>query len=591
MSINIDVTLPTSTSVTVTGIDVEVTTHFILDRYLGDELTLPYGYDEIKIKSNDSCIANNINASFFKLHYNFLYLNGQTRIASNNFPTVYAGFIAGTKSTGTSGVGWHLPAYPLSYLRNELSAYGDGTTSGSTILSGLIAGAFTQSLGSKSKSVGFVANSGTLLAFHTDTAVPYSELKLQIKTIEDRTALPFTEIRSLVLNSDKNLLVLDNVLIHKFDVTGVLTDNPATSGIGRFLIKTIGGLATSIYDKDKFNSPVSIDVGKDDKVYVLDKGHSGYKIYDKDLNWISTSSKRNDFVRELQNSPVVDISVDKKTEHIYILSKSGTILEYDDNNFLVDTHVIEDGKGSTEEFKQLEQSRINDDILYVMTTSSLFKKFKTKLSKSIGAFRLQTSKITPVTGRGLCFVDVMDTDDIQYDYTFLGTDHVIEDEDPTDEDGRSTAVNSDVGAVCQFNENVNHQTISRDTYKTDVFSLSSVNIDGNEYVTSWVINKSLHKFLYNHLLFRESLFGKFISRYDEYGRPEFLDVEYLTELDDNLFDYQLSLDNFVGLNEVVLAETVNRPLKKIYELQETLLKMCKEKYINSFPLNNQIVGI
>ena len=158
MSIEVDTILPTTATVTVTGVDVDASNAFTLDRYLGDELVLPYSYDEIKIKSNESCVADNINACFYKLYYNFLYLNSQTKIASNNFPTVYSGYIAGTMSSGTSGVGWHLPANPMTYLRSQLSANGDGTTSGTTVLSGLIDGAFTQSLGSKNKSVGFVAN-------------------------------------------------------------------------------------------------------------------------------------------------------------------------------------------------------------------------------------------------------------------------------------------------------------------------------------------------------------------------------------------------------------------------------------------------
>ena len=602
MSIEVDTIIPTTATVTATGIDVDATDQFTLDRYLGDELILPYTFDEIKIKSNESCIADNINASFFKLYYNFLYLNSQNKVASNNFPTVYSGFIAGTKNTGLSGIGWHLPANPLTYLRSQLSAYGDGTTSGSTVLSGLIDGAFTQSLGSKSKSVGFVANSATLIGFHVDTSTPYAELKLNVKNIEDSTSLPFTNIRGLALNSDKNLFVLDDTLVHKFDVTGVLTDNPATSGIGRLLIKTMGGLATTLYDKDKFNEPVSLDIGKDDKVYILDKGHSGYKIYDKDLNWLSTSSKRSDFVRQLQNSPVVDISVDNKTEHIYILSKSGTILEYDKNNFLVETHVIKDGKGDTEEFRQLAQSKINDDVMYVLTSNSLFKKFKTKLSKSIGAFRLQSNYITPEVStagwgpsgswaRGLTFIEVMDTDDITHDFTFLGTDSIFPTRNNSDDGGTDTIVKSDVGAIFQFNEKINYKTIARDAYKSNTFSLSSVKIGEDEYVTSWVINKALHKFLYNHLLLKDATFGKFVSQYDDFGRSEYVDIEYVTELNDNLFDYSLNLDNFIGLNEVVLAETINRPLQKIYDLQGTLLKMCNERYINSFPLSNQIVGL
>ena len=75
--------------ITVTGIDLEISTKFNSDRYVGDVLTLPYTFNEIRIKSNELGIADNINASISKLYHNFLYINSNTRIADNNFPPAF----------------------------------------------------------------------------------------------------------------------------------------------------------------------------------------------------------------------------------------------------------------------------------------------------------------------------------------------------------------------------------------------------------------------------------------------------------------------------------------------------------------------
>ena len=152
-------------------------------------------------------------------------------------------------------------------------------------------------------------------------------------------------------------------------------------------------------------------------------------------------------------------------------------------------------------------------------------------------------------------------------------------------------VKSSVSEIIKFDEKVNYQTIVYDKYKTDLYSLSAINIAGNEYVTSWVINKALHKLIYNHLLFRDNFHSKYIALYDGNGRVQYTGVNYIKDVDTNLFEYSTSLNNFIGLNEPVLAETINRPLKEIYNMQLKLIDMCKERYTNKYPHPTQIVGL
>lgn len=536
MSINVNnVNFSLSTAITgTTGLDFDTNKFFELDRYLGDDLSLPYSFNEVKIKTNDLCVADNINASIFKLYYNLCYLNAQSKIASNNFPNSYAGFYAGSLVTGSSGIAFHQSTHPSDYLVGQLSAYGNGSTSSNTVLSAIVDGAFTQSIGSKDKSVGFVANSAALIAFHANHNNNFGELKLNTRVIESKTNLNFTQIKGLTINSKKELFVLDDTLIHKFDVTGILTDNPAISGIGRFLIKSIGGKSTNILVKDKFDNPIAIDTGKDDKIYVLDKGANGYKIFDKNLNHISTLSRVNDFNNRLAGTEVVDISVDKTTEHIYILAANGTILEYDSTDLFVNRYDITDPIAEGETFVKIVQSRRDENILYVLTTNSLFKKFKTKLSKSIGPFKLENNKIVPDK---LTFVDVLDTDDLSKDYIFVGGEHMrggVTQFTGTNtvavgEKNVSDFVDSDIGFVFQFNEIIEYKTVTREINKNKMFALSSVYVDTDEYVCSWVVNKAMHKFLYNHELIIDSIHGKFKAQYDGLGRSQFIDIDYLTE--------------------------------------------------------------
>ena len=591
--------LPLDTSyITTTGIDAEVSANYTLDRYFSDILTLPYSFEEIKIKSNELCVADNINASLYKLHHNFLYINSQAVIASNSFPNRYRGFIASTSKTTNANVGWHSERFPIGHPRNgissntySLSHHLSGTNG--TVLSGIVAGAFVRGMGSRSNYVGFVANSGALIAIEGNDVDTDARIIMNKKTIEDATALSFTNIKDVKANSENDLFVIDGSNVHKFDVKAVLTDNAAISAIGRFLIKSIGGKSVSIYEKDKFNTPISIAIGKSDKVYILDQVDFGFKVYDRDLNWMYTGGRQGDFgptnSRGLSGGVVVDIAVDINTEHIYVLSNNGVMLVYDNQYRLVTRSNLDDPIKLGEQYKRLAFSNTEKDILYVLTNKSLFKKFKSRIGKSIGAFRLADNGVHGA--EDFSFVSVLNTDIVDYDYVFAGSDIIFDNTVDSANHPGYTGVHSPVSKIFKFDEKINYKTIAHYNYKHDIFPLSGVNINTEEYVTSWVVNRALHKMLYNHLIFKDNIHMKFVGTYDSVGRLEFAGINYIKDSDTNLFQYKLHLNNFIGLNEMVLAETMNRPLHEIYKLQGQLLKMCEEIVTNIHPYPSQCVDL
>ena len=568
--------------ISTTGLDAEIYASFELDRYLGDALQLPYSFNDLKIKSNELCVADNINAVLYKLHYNFLYINAQTKLSNNDFPTNYRGWVSSTSAAGSSGLAWHHSGSATAVMMNELSAPNDGTNT--TILSGIVAGAVVESIDSNQWYVGFVATSATLMAFKSDIGDVDAFKTLHKGTIEDATALTFTNIRDMAINSENRLLVIDDTNIHKFNVDAALTSNRAISGIGRFLITTMGGKSKNIFDKDKFKNPVSLSLGTDDSVYVLDNEDQGYKVYDKDLNWISTHPHRTDFTK-LSGGHVVSIAVDPEDDNVYVLASNGILFRYGADGNRADMLKLDDPVQSGETYRQIYFSRKNRDIVYVVTSKSLFKKFKSKISKSIGAFRLAENLITDQT---LEFVSVMITDNTDFDYLFLGSNSLHSGDDA---DGNPVTVNGQVGKMFKFNEKVNYKTLVNDEYKQNLYSLSAINIDSGEFVTSWCINKSFHKILHNHLVFRDNMLFKFQGAYDEVGRIKFTKSRHVVQSDMNLFEYAPTFNNFIGINEPVFAEVINRPIKEMYDLQVSLLGMCEETISNKFPYPSQVVEL
>jgi hypothetical protein len=153
------------------------------------------------------------------------------------------------------------------------------------------------------------------------------------------------------------------------------------------------------------------------------------------------------------------------------------------------------------------------------------------------------------------------------------------------------AANTPVGKIFKFNETTQYQTIVYDRYKTSIYALSAINIDQDEHVTSWVINKALDKLLFNHRIFSDNVHSKYVGKYNTAGRIEYNGVNYITDSDIDSRNYVSTLDNYIGINEPVLAETINRPLNEIYKLQLKMLSMCKEKYSNKYPPADRVVEV
>ena len=124
-----------------------------------------------------------------------------------------------------------------------------------------------------------------------------------------------------------------------------------------------------------------------------------------------------------------------------------------------------------------------------------------------------------------------------------------------------------------------------------LIALTAINIVGAEYVTDTTVNKSLNKLLFNHLIFRDNFLMKYVGAYDSAGRVQLTGAQYLTETQFTLSGYEITQDNFIGLNEPVFADNINRALKKVYDLQIDLLDLCKENITNKFPLPAQVINL
>ena len=90
--------------------------------------------------------------------------------------------------------------------------------------------------------------------------------------------------------------------------------------------------------------------------------------------------------------------------------------------------------------------------------------------------------------------------------------------------------------------------------------------------------------MYNHLLFRDNIHSKYSAFYQPSGNIIYEGLTRITDSDIHAYSYEIEQSNLIGINEIMLSETINRPLKEIYDLQLKMLEMLKVKFTNSYPL-------
>ncbi|MBC8416911.1 hypothetical protein H8E06_01100 [bacterium] len=368
----------------ITPIGKDVINNHKLDRISGETLKLPYMFDDIKLNPNSHITHKIFNESVQRLHDNMVYIDAHTKIMPNNFPEIQKKWF-GQTNPGTAKLEYLDSPFKSSPLHVPDAAV-------TTIINNITAAAFFTR---DKKQYGVFGNGNRLVI------IQYSKDKTHSsKTLHDSDGIDsgprgdsidsnyfsFSNISKVIVH-ENILYVCDSGLkkIFKYDITGFFTNNPATKKRGKVLLKQIGGTGTNA-DKVKFNTCVTIERSSSGKIYVLDYSlgnNATIKILDGDLNWEKTYKKEATF----KVNPPVDFCIDQKTNILYILSSNGTIVEvsadFRTDKLHTDIHNLQTG----EIYSNIFLSSISGDVLYVATSKTVLKKFKTHLSKNIGRFK------------------------------------------------------------------------------------------------------------------------------------------------------------------------------------------------------------
>ena len=558
----------------------------VQDRLPGDVLILPRDMNDISVSVNDFVVSETINYSLDSLYNNWLYLISSSIIPSNNIPNAdyYNSIIAYTPSTG---VNWfnstQFPVISSTTPNGDLEGIKKITKLTNTVNPNnynIIATTTTNIIllsGTSDSSVNIIINDQNPLNIITsDSSVTHPSNNINLLSISDH-----------LVNRSNELFVLDDSLksLFKFDISGILTLDKAVLNNdtpGRLMTGMVGS-AGLITDRNRFYNPTSM-VSVDDLIYVLDyhpvQG-SVIKQFDSQLNWKSNTS----LGLALSTGPV-DIEYNTSTRRFYILchltSYGGppsvpVVIVYDEMfNFIETVELMTPGVHSdtikSEIFKSINFSIENPNIMYILTSSNIYKKYVTRPTEFIGRFRLGEKAIgTGDTGS-------MDFQDITITSTVIthGDESIQKDE--------ILLYESVYEVMHEFKEDSNYEQSLETQFDEKVLYLPELIINPGEGVNTFVYNKTLMKHIYNNSILLENTSRKFTTTYDGSGISQYVGFQYLNISELSTIQYIPTMNNYIGVNEIVTTHTINRCLEEIYKLQLKLLSSMQEKPTNIYPL-------
>ena len=507
------------------------------DRAASDQFELPNKLQSILIQPNELAVSKSFNIKIEKLYNNFLYLFGLCHVADFKIPRRYEGWIGYT-----------------TLEKEMLYFYQDIFTNAVAVLSAPIFGS-NQAMAFPSASGRYYQNliftNGQYLSLYgiDQRDEDYSPVGLiNQRSIDPLSgSINYINITGLGRYKDEILFVSDATYnnLYSYNLAGAISDDYIKNR-QLFLLNVVGGRGGS-QEKIKFNNIGKIAVAND-VVVVEDKGNKTFKVFDKNLNWISST-----ITPTLFNtiSTINALTYSEKDNRLYVASntKLFTLNIAADYNITLDkiydfTNILLPG----EYFVDLKFANYDKDIFYLLSNKNLYKKWITKPIKNIGILK-NTS---------------FNNDSFKWITTSPGV---------SGDDLLIYTVSQDMSRsyMAYFRDNLSLTTLFKTDNPLVVYSKKDIQIDPEEYNSSWVYNKSIKKMLYNMSLLVNNVGYRFYTNEDNTGTPSFLYRGY-----NAFFRYNNVLDTNkyanVFVNENFQAETINRCFRQIYDYQELVLQ-------------------
>ncbi len=336
------------------------------------------------------------------------------------------------------------------------------------------------------------------------------------KTIGDS----FVDLRAIALDDRKRIYVLDSI---KNKV--MVFEDYFVYGYWKFLYEWggIGGQNA----KTRFRNPNDLYLHTDNTVWITDTDNKCIKKYSRTGTWLLTIT--NEFFTD--DIKPLSMTIDSD-ENIHILTKN-YVVKCDILGNFIKKYVIQN---NTSNCQSIEKN-VDNGFLYVCYSDKIIK--INNNGDYAGTFG---NEFTNTYNFYRCYHDTHRNLFITNNYQIL-----------------------------KYIDKLDLRTIRLETTNYE-WAMSAIYLNKDEYNQDWVLNKSFARYWDNLELFRRSITGKPILIYSDSDKSYRVSITNHSPTEWHNFIYNKN-DIFIGINELVTTDVINRCFGMLWECQNYLLSL------------------
>lgn len=538
-----------------------------------EELSLPFSKDDVQFQPSEFINQNSINEKLKKLNSNFLELFNFSSTQTNDLPEGFVGFI-GASATNANSFGLNVTPTNRANVSLDFVAAGLENIHRIEVLPRKLSPQQTN----PDVFLSIYTTLSGIYAFNcpnvaTNTTFTFRSSSALVDGFNTR---PYNHIADITTNGKDLLYVSDTAhnQIYRLYIDPLINDSRVTGNDLQYLNQ--GGVEINTVGTNILSGADLIEFGLGE-LYTYNRDSNTFVVLGDDLSF-----KRKFTTKEIKDNPPVSFAINTVDKNIYALLNNYKIIKIP-TDFKTETEIItlENTFQAVESPKKIFFSKNDSNIYYVMTTYNLYKYFNVGANVPIGNFDWTKTFVPTLTGDGFQEPDdqlwdaVILDEDNNYDSLFL-LNKKIAGYDPNTENYTG------VDKILRCNEsNGRIKLLENEFFRS--FDLNDILVH-DQYFNSITLNKSFKKLIFNLDIFSSYLQSKFLLQYNEFDDLKSVGKTALTATPVFAKEY----DMFVGPNEVVTPQVMNRCVNKIIDYQEYLLSVLQGKLVNKKYTNTEI---
>tara|TARA_R110001592_G_scaffold298363_2_gene569137 strand:+ start:4106 stop:6064 length:1959 start_codon:yes stop_codon:yes gene_type:complete len=547
------------------------------DRTIYNPLNPSYTLDDIIFKPNEIINKNSINFKLNLLYENFIDLYRFNNIKDPLVPDTFDGYAV------LSGTEWEWVASNKRFISGGLdpsltpvSGYNIELTNANNI--NTVAVKSTKTLDEFSL---FVSTSSYLFAYQLDENNTKFEFVLSADGLGIQNDLRFLNVTSIAADKEKDILYIndrDRQQVFKTNIRSIV--NKDRTGVREIkLLNTIGGEGSS---QTNLTDNTYVEYG-DSNVYVFDKANGTIKKFSDEFVYKTQYAN----TRFFTENEFASMTYNQTFNLLYVLTKNFIVVVLDANNLnQIDKYTYTKNPfefeipliGAFEEARKVIFSENDSNIYYLQSNKNIYKYFVNSQNELIERFTIDitfdsvalwNTIFNEFSAYEVVWDDLPDFDK----FTIAAGGLNIIGDDIENQDKLILWTNNRVMSFKETNDTVS----LLNTTAPNFYEKSEIFIK-NELFNNITINSTFYRHLFNLNLLSSNLNKQILAEFDTvltkgYLRfKDFIELSYEDKKDLDLNDQK---QYFIGVNETLNGNTLNRVFTNIFNYQNKLIKIVK----------------